>query len=312
MRSRLLTVAVGVLLTLGAAEGSIRILDERLPSGTVWPSVESQAKFELLHDLSDTEVVFLGSSITEAAVDPALFAEMSTANSAFNSGIPFSTPFSNEWWLDEVVLRAVRPEMVVIGLTAWSGGARPDHDPLLSRYQEARAARGGPPVALLEHAGVLSEWESRMSDARARSLLTDLGHQTGYYDRSIDDATPVELPYGPPQMPGDEADAVGRMVDSLKAEGIETFVLIEPGRYPGDKGTIDYDGYIDSVLSHEAEWGVPVIDTFHLDWERKWFADLAHFNREGTEKFTSYIAGIIDGLWAEDSGQPARNAADIA
>jgi hypothetical protein len=312
MRSRLLTVALGVLLTIGVAEGLVRILDERLPTGTVWPSVESQAKFELLHDLPSTEVVFLGSSITEAAVDPVLFAQKATANSAFNSGIPFSTPFSNEWWLDEVVLRELRPHMVVIGLTAWSGGVRPDQDPLLSRYQEARAARGAPPVALLEHAGVLSEWESRMSDARARALLTDLGHQTGYYDRSIDDAKPVELPYGPPEMPGAEAAAVGRMIDRLRAEDIATFVLIEPGRYPGDKGTIDYDRYIDSVLSHHADWGVPVVDTFHLDWERKWFADLAHFNREGTEEFTSYIAGVIDGMWAEDSRQPVGNPADIA
>jgi hypothetical protein len=49
-----------------------------------------------------------------------------------------------------------------------------------------------------------------------------------------------------------------------------------------------------------------------MGWERKWFADLAHFNREGTEEFTSYIAGFIDGLWAEDSGQPVENTADIA
>jgi hypothetical protein len=311
MKSRVLTVTLGVLLALGAAEGVVRIFDERLPAGTTWPSVESQLKFELLRDLSDTQVVFLGSSITEAAVDPALFSEVSMADSAFNSGIPFSTPFSNEWWLDQVVLRELRPQVVVIGLTAWSGGMRPDQDLLLTSYREVRAAPGAPPVALLEHAGVLSEWDSRMSDARARALLTDLGHQTGYYDRSIDDADAVEMPDGPPEMPGAEADAVGRMIDRLKAEGIETLVLIEPGRHSGNKGMIDYDRYIDSLLSHEAEWGVSVLDTFHMTWDRDWFADLAHFNRRGTHEFTSLMAQAIDGLMVDGSSQPGRIAADV-
>jgi hypothetical protein len=312
MRSKILSVVVGIVVTLAAAEGVARLLDHRLPAGTQWPSVETDVKYHRLSELPEADVVFLGSSITEAAIDPEAFIAESGAHSAFNSGIPFSSPISNEWWLNEVVLKEVDPELVVIGLTAWSGGSGSSGDRLLKGLKEAPRTPDRGWSALLDQAGLLAEWDARSTEDRTRAFLTELGHQTGYYDRSIDDAEPLDLPFGPLEMPRVEADAVGRMIDRLAEDGVEAVVLIEPGRYPGDSGSIDYDRYIDSVLSHESEWGVPVLDTFHMGWERKWFADLAHFNREGTEEFTSYIAGFIDGLWAEDSGQPVENTADIA
>ena len=307
----MLGVVVGVILTVGIAEASLRVFDDRLPPRTNWPTVETDFKFQRLNELAEADVVFLGSSITEAAIDPVQLAQQSRVGSAFNSGLPFSTPFSNEWWLDEVVLGRLEPAIVVIGLTAWSGDLGPAHDPLLSAFEGAMAADGESSMALLENAGVLSEWDSRMTDAGARALLTDRGHQTGYYDRSIDDAPALQLPHGSAEMPQGEAETVGRMIDQLNQDGIEAIVLIEPGRYPGDDGTIDYERYIESVVTHEAEWGVTVVDTFHMDWKRDWFADLAHFNRRGTEEFTEFMARTIDGLWVDKSGKPGRSAADI-
>ena len=273
------------------AEVGLRAFGDGCPSGTDWPTVETGVKYELLRQLPEADVVFLGSSITEAAVDPTEFADASGVGSAFNSGIPFSSPFSNEWWLNEVVLENVEPKLVVIGLTAWSGGRGAERDPLLPGLRLAldSGEEHDAPLALLRQAGVLSEWDRRMADETARAFLTDLGHQTGYYERSIDDATPLDLPTGPSEMPEDEAAAVGRMIDTLNERGIDAIVLIEPGRYPGDNGTIDYERYISSVLRHEDDWGVPVVDTFNQGWDRSLFADLAHFNRLGTESYTAYV-----------------------
>jgi hypothetical protein len=312
MRTKILSVVLGIAVTLVAAEGLVRTLDDRLPTGTQWPTVETDVKFHRLSEVPEADVVFLGSSITEAAIDPSAFVQESSAESAFNSGLPFSTPFSNEWWLKEVVLEIVEPDLVVIGLTPWSGGSGASGDGLLQGLRSAPTNSGRNWSALLEKAGLLSEWDARATEDLTRDFITEFGHQTGYYDRSIDDAAPLDLPLGPSVMPEDEADAVGRMIERLREGGIQAIVLIEPGRYPGDDGSIDYDRYIDSLLSHQAEWGVPVVDTFHMTWDRDWFADLAHFNRRGTEEFTSYISRTIDGLSANRSNQPGENAADIA
>jgi hypothetical protein len=314
MRSkrRFAWVAIGVILTLAMAEGGLRAFGDRLPVHTDWPTVETGVKYELLRQLHEADVVFLGSSITEAAVDPSEFAHASGVGSAFNSGIPFSTPFSNEWWLNEVVLENVEPNLVVIGVPAWSGGRGPDRDPLLPGLRLAIDSREDPPLELLRQAGVLSEWDRRKADETARAYLTDLGHQTGYYERSIDDAIPLDLPTGPSEMPEDEADAVARMIDTLNERGIDVIVLIEPGRYPGDNGTIDYERYIRSIVRHEDDWGVPVVDTFNRDWDSSLFADLAHFNRLGTDSFTAFMARTITGLQATQEGKPRDDAADIA
>jgi hypothetical protein len=298
MRSRrnLAWVSIGVVLVLAMAEGGLRVFGDGLPVRNNWPTAETGAKYELLRQLPEADVVFLGSSITEAAVDPSKFAGASGVGSAFNSGIPFSSPFSNEWWLNEVVLENVEPQLVVIGLTAWSGGRGAERDPLLPGLQLALDSGKDAPLALLRQAGVLSEWDRRKADEAVRAFLTDLGHQTGYYDRSIDDASPLDLPTGPSEMPEDEAEAVDRMIDTLNERGIDAIVLIEPGRYPGDNGTMDYERYISSVLRHRDDWGVPVVDTFNQDWDRSLFADLAHFNRQGTESYTAYVAHTITGL----------------
>jgi hypothetical protein len=317
MRSqrKLAWVALGVILALAMAEGGLRAFEDRLPVSTDWPTIETDVKYELLRHLPEADVVFLGSSITEAAIDPREFVDASGVGSAFNSGIPFSTPFTNEWWLNEVVLQSVEPNLVVIGVTPWSGGQRAVHDPLLAALRLAPVSGDDsqdPPSALLGQAGLLSEWDWRMADETVKAHLTDLGHQTGYYERSIDEATPFGLPMGPSEMPEEEADAVDRMVDTLNERGIEAIVLIEPGRSPGDDGTLDYQRYIASVLQHEDDWGVPVLDTFNQGWDRSLFADLAHFNRMGTESFTAYMAQTINGLHAVQEGKPGREPADIA
>ena len=144
MRTKVLYVVAGLILTLGVAEASLRILENRLPPSTHWPTVETDVKFDRLRELSEADVIFLGSSITEAGIDPIAFAEESKLDSAFNSGLPFSTPFSNEWWLNHVVLRHVEPKLVVIGLTAWSGGAGADDDLLLSGLESAIESAGEP------------------------------------------------------------------------------------------------------------------------------------------------------------------------
>lgn len=286
-------VTAGILSALVIAESALRLLDEHLPPASHWPTIETQVKYDRLRDLTDADVVFLGSSMTEAAVDPAEFVAQSGFASAFNSGIPFSTPFSNEFWLSHVVLENVSPELVVIGLPAWSGGTGKAGDLLLTGFEEALEHEGSPRLALQQHAGLLSEWDTRNASLKVARLLTDLGHQTGYYLRSIEDSSVQALVIGPPQMPEDEAGAVARMIDQLAAMRIDVVVLIEPGRQPGDDGTVDYDRYIASILEYANEWDVPVLDTFHMDWDSSWFADMAHFNRRGTEVYTAYLANEL-------------------
>jgi hypothetical protein len=298
--SRLSSVVIGVVLALCLAEIGLRLLSHELPSGSDWPTAEMEVKYQQLSANSDIEVVFLGSSMTEAALDPVEFAAASGLGTTYNSALPFSSPFSNEFWLETVVLEMVDPRLVVIGLPSWSGGDSAESDPVLSRMRTAaaNADSGTQGLALLRHAGVLSEWDARSAGIRLRRLMTDLGHQTAYYDRSIEDSIPLDLPFGPPEMPQQEADAVRRMIDSLSEADIQSLVLIEPGRHPGDDGTVDYDRYIESMLEYSDYWGVPVLDSFHEDWDRSLFADPAHFNSRGTLAFTEYLARSTVGVTA--------------
>lgn len=295
-------VVAGMLVALGLGEGVLRLSEPIIPPPSVWPTPETQIKQGQLSHLDSIDVVFLGSSITEAAVDPVALSEESGSGLVYNAALPFSTPFSNEVWLDDVVLRSSKPSLVVIGLPAWSSVDRPGSDPLLSGIESALAYEGGhrwaDGSALLRNSGVASEWDQRRAQEHLADsgTLTGLGQQTGYYDRKLDEAGSLELPAVEAQLSDGESAAIGRIIGRLKSLGIESVVMIEPGRYPGTNTVVDEDRFIESVDRHAADWGVPIWDTYHMQWDDSWFADRAHFNRIGTAVFTSRLAPMVQAL----------------
>jgi hypothetical protein len=301
---RIWTIALGALVMVALGETAVGLFEPELPPASIWPTPETQIKQGQMSHIESIDVVFLGSSITEAAVDPAALRETAGTGLVYNAALPFSTPFSNELWLDDVILRRFDPSLVVIGLPAWESAATPDSDPLLAGIQAALDYQQGHQwtdrFALFRNSGVASEWDQR----RARETLadsgslTDLGQQTGYLDRHLGDSTPLELPTANTEMSDQEADAIGRMITRLSGLGIASAVMIEPGHYPGSSSEVDEDGYIASVQTHASEWGVPIWDTYHMGWPDSMFADKAHFNRLGTAAFTQRLAGMVGHLKA--------------
>lgn len=115
--------ALGVtLVVLVLAEGGMRLIGDHLPRRFSGDTVEIELKYDQLEALAaagePVDVVFLGNSTLDAAVDPAVFAEASVRYDApYNAALLGAPLPSVRRWTSDFVLAEVSPDTVVIGVT---------------------------------------------------------------------------------------------------------------------------------------------------------------------------------------------------
>lgn len=312
MKSKGVAVGIGLLLTVTAAETALQLGDSAIPVASDWPSAESELKSDQVAALPHTiEIVFLGTSITEAAVDPGHLVDLGVVDSAYNAALPFSTPASNEVWLQDVVLATVDPDIVVIGLPIWP--ANDDQVTVLELGIQIAANNRESPLlewsALWRHRGVLGSLDRLITRKQwmESGLIDELGHQTGYYDAAGRTLADYFGPFGRPEMSSRQEAALRSMVDMSRAEGAEVVILLEPGRYPRPVPQSTIRQYIEWTRALATELDVPFWDTYTHAWDPGLYVDESHFNRFGTQLYSEYLATLIRAqLTAVDSTTASR------
>jgi hypothetical protein len=238
---------------------------------------------------SDHEIVFLGSSVTEAAVDPELL-----SRDAYNAALPFSSPISNLVWYRTHFVPG-EGDVVVMGVPIWPSTSTRSNDALALGLASAQAAEEGVASALVENRGFLSDWYQRSLERSAMDsgLWTDRGHQTTYYARRDESIAARFDPYGQPRMSTDSEQAVLALAQDVEEAGATFVLMVEPGRFPGQVAEHDVEGYLDYLQRLASESGVLFWDTYSVGWDDSLYADEAHFNHKGTLAFTKYMDELL-------------------
>lgn len=290
---RTLVILLGIAVTLLAGELTLRAVSDLLPEPSPWPSAATEVKAGQLGGAEKFDVVFLGSSVTEAAVDPELLLPLN----AYNAALPFSSPISNEKWLTGM-FPDLGGTVVVLGVPAWPFHEE-DNDVLSAQIVEALTGRvsAWSHLDLYGRSGLLADWFS----LRARELTvdsgawTEKGHQTAFYGRSGDSLVGRFPPYGAPAMSSDAEEAIRRIAERTALQGGQLVLMIEPGNYPGRVTTRDVDQYIATLNQLADRMMVPIWNSYDVDWSPDLYADEAHFNRDGTRQFSAYVASLLAG-----------------
>lgn len=301
------TIRLGItlLVTLLLCEMGVRVLSGDLPDWRGWPSIESEIKVAQMEVAeAPIDIVFLGSSVSEAAVDPDILEGLIDL-SAYNASLPFSSPLSNEYWLDELVVPLLSPKVVVIGLPMWSLRSTVSDDRLLTGLAESMT-RTRSVSELLTRRSQLRDWSETQGVMRGLNsrFWTDAGHQTGYYDGTITALSAVGDRFDGQigSYSEDNFSALERMVSNLTDSGVAVVLVIEPGLCPPSLGQCpDSRAEATNTQLHQvaAGLGVPVIDAFGVDWDTELFSDTVHFNRAGTDAYTRFIAAELSFILEE-------------
>jgi hypothetical protein len=299
---------IGLALPLLSAEVVLRIFAPSLASPAPWPSVGIETKTEYAERLvgAEVDVLFLGSSITEAAIDPTQLLN-DHGISSFNGAGPYSTPIAMEQWLDRI-LWSLDPEVLVIGLPIWGAPESFDQDVLaqgfhkLEQYEKITQSLAGS-SELWKRRGQLRELIDRGqfrelivldADSVDFASYTDRGHLTIYYDRvrQGNDDSQSGRPF--PGFSGENLEALERIAIAAEARGSQMVLVLEPGGcpdvLPGCANEESAVGALDAVTALAGDLGLGFFNAREFAAADDWFADSAHFNRAGTRAFTQFMA----------------------
>ena len=305
---RLLRVrwVLGLIAPLVVAELALRVLAPSLPSPEPWPSVGLEVKSDYAERLvgEDVDVLILGSSVSEAGIDPDLLLDRHGI-SAFNAAGPFSTPIGMQRWLDHS-LWPLDPDTMLIGLSIW-GAPEGRADDVLANGLDTVAA----------HAQEADNWFLGRSDFWARrsqlrnpfdllndsvnaSAYTPRGHNT-YYEgqtRASEATTDDGAPF--PGFSKDNETALGDIIAAAGEQGIRVVLLLEPGGCPSvlpDCANADSeDRALEAVEDLARRYDVALINGRAIETPDHWYADSAHFNEIGAAAFTEFVATELGSL----------------
>jgi hypothetical protein len=308
MSSRAVTVLVTFLLVIVGTEGAVLSVSHSLPDPAPWPSNETEIKAEQLELGNDYSIVFVGTSVTEAAVDPEIVTDQ-LGSETYNAATPFASQESLWIWVEQFVFPNADPEVLVVGVPLWSsefaesatGGVLVTGLRQVERFRDPTSslARLAQNSALLHWRTELKSIADRLAPANqlgSMGLWTDRGHQTGYYERTVPDIG-MEVGVNPSEASLDFTPLIG-LVHVAMARGAQVILLAEPASCDPHGRCLTADGVAILRTAYTrlaAELDVPFVE-IEVSWPRAWYADAAHFNRRGTLEYTTRLVVAMQEL----------------
>lgn len=286
-------VGLSFLVTLVAANALVARVGPDLAPPSPWPTPTSQLKYDQVLTLShDPEVLFLGSSFTEAAVDPErLLPEIDS----YNLAMPFTSFGTMYVWLRDVVYPTMTPRLVVVGITQWTDPRNPgiDLEEAISNAISIEQTGRSTEPALLSTRGALAVMDRTL--ARRRLLDSDLwtagGHLRAYYSGS-GEPTEWSPQHAAILRPSDAAE-LRDIIDLTRESGSSILIFTEvsaPSIAPSSGDTDQLRSGLDEIST---DTGVEVVIPPGSILPDPLFVDGIHPNEKGTSRFSVYLKSVL-------------------
>jgi len=294
-RRTLIHAAIGLIIALAAAEIGVRIVEDDLPFLSDWPTIETEIKAAQLAELeTPPALLIVGTSISEAGIDPQILIDSGIVPSAYNSAFPFFTPQAAEVWLNDFIRPWENLDILLIGVPSIPPDPNDDHLVTgLRESQDKHGLFGG--LALWRLRGFAADLDEALRRRRrsaATHLWTPLGHQTVYYERPPTDVGPRSRQLRRMGMDSDNQAALARIVEKALDSGATPIIVVEPTRAVEER-IESSASYVDSLEALAIDLGAEFWDMNALEWPDSMFADNNHFNREGTAQYTQAVLQLL-------------------
>lgn len=323
------SLILGFVVVVILLEGGARLLAPHIPGQLIWDTQFTQDKAEQIAELGRVDVVYVGSSVVNAGIDPDLVADHSRFESGYNTAIPSTTPSTWKIWMRDIGYPELCPEVLVVGISVRDYNDANVGIPFdlksylpsagrLALYGEFTSATVEQQIGRYS-AFVRIRARLREPEKVARFLLTGRvpgwpatvltpdGRYTGWDDNafaypaadSVEQlVTKVFVDFS---VGGAEDQAVRSIVDDAQALGARVVIVRMPTMneqiiplLPG--GQADLDRFEHQVEKLGVDLGVPVIVYPDMDDNELFFGDLYHMNLAGTSEFSARLGADLERL----------------
>jgi hypothetical protein len=327
-RRAALSFGVAVLILMGA-EVAARVAPA-LPSTARWADVEADSKARSIATRGDADIVYTGSSIVDAAIDPeAVAKEYGPAARSYNGGLEGADVRSLLGWVSRVLVPELHAKVVVIGLTpreindngsnqrefrrsffgsrGWrvAAGSETLSDRVtgfVERHSTLVRERGRlrEPLNALTYlrSGTSAAWTRQFDPETGR--LTSHDDATEYTGPNLLARTTVYNDYRSTRS----LEALRSGIRSLQDHGV-TVVLLMPSVVEEDLASVVGRSRLETQNERLIEAAdstcAPVVDLRHELPDRTSFDDSIHVNRSGSTAESLALGRALAGL--ADSGR---------
>ncbi|MDH5420566.1 MAG: hypothetical protein OEY55_02040, partial [Acidimicrobiia bacterium] len=314
------SLIVGVLVVVVLLEGAARLLAPHIPGQLVWDTQFTQDKADQIAAADLVDVVYVGSSVVNAGIDPGLVSANSRFDSGYNAAIPSTTPSTWKIWMRDLVFPDLCPSVVVIGISVRDYNDGNVGIPFDLRSYLPSAGRlelyGQFTSASLEQqigrysAFVRIRSRLRQPEKVARFLmlgrvpgwpatvLTPDGRYTGWDDNEFVDPSPEGIEQLTTKVfvnfsvGGPEDLAVRAIIEDAQALGGRVVIVRMPTMNELiapllPSGQDDLDKFERQVEKLGEDYDLPVIVYPDMDDNATLFGDLYHMNLAGTTEFST-------------------------
>ena len=332
------TVPIAVIIALLAGEMFARTVGPHLPviAGT---DQESVLKADQLAARTGqrTDLVFVGASETAAGLEPTVVdAASHRFDGAYNAALRGASPATDDAWVRRVVLRRLRPKVVVVGLLptslavlAGAGGqfeAQSDSsyaaafdriDPTgVARLEKPAAKRSAliryrsslrQPTALIDGlkswvTGKAAPVDPNTDPAVIRKAIAPTGETIEYRAKALFE--------GPDPQGSANLQSVGRapinlaglesLFKTVHRQGLQVVLVLAPiDRRLLRAGGLDFtdlDRTAGQAAALARRLGVPVLNTFTSDYPSDLFHDKQHLDAAGSDRWSGEVGTWLDQL----------------
>jgi hypothetical protein len=325
-RSRRLRSAVPlVILLVLLAELTVRAAAPTLREPLLWPDWETANKVAAIDALGargGASVVFVGSSMVNRGLDPALATKLLKAKRpVFNAALSGADLRTIDLWTREVVVPRLHPKIVILGFNSnelndhWEGQTQLYAKMLRSTYGKRLAGTGGVLATmdawladhsyLMRYRTVLRRpvdaliGHDKAKDQVAVDPLGEFLRQARFHARPYTAGTPRNFAvwkevFRDYRAGGKQLVAMDRLVNDLKAKGIRVVLVRMPVTkdviplHP--RGQVDRERFAEVLAAFLAGHPVRFIDAEPaIGGSPMLFVDPLHLNAEGQRKTTAYV-----------------------
>lgn len=290
MRSNSRRVAIwGVLIALALGEVAVRLLGAGLPTVSSWPTIEAEIKYhDLVEESRNPEMVIVGSSFMEAAIDPK---RLTSVAEGYNLAMPFTSVDTMDWWLQEVVFPRTEPTTLLIGVRVWRSVEEAEADLVPALAAASNRTSGGTDswLRLWTARGALGGLDRSLArrSLTLAGLWTDFGHQTVHYHQAVAPSQWNRLL--PARWDPTSRERWRHLLVTATGHVSRVVIVIEPVAESIAPRSADIERFTRELADIVTGQDVMILEPEPEFWGDAMYADGIHFNRAGASRFTQFI-----------------------
>lgn len=253
----------------------------------------------------DYDIVFMGNSVAQQGINPAVIDRRLGSNS-FNMAIGGGSLLENELMLRNYLKSNRKPELIVYGMFVnekrWGDNLRPtfryNFDKNVLEHYLENLSESSNGQDLIKNLNLIPLYRYRTALEYALKFIIDPENRNytyfkGFLRTTANKKVPKKLP---PHQAGINEESYRSFMDFTKSEGIATLIIELPNSQSFNEATTGRDAVL-QIIRSKSDLGFISFNENVEQYSSEMWVGINHFNIKGADRFSEILANTLMGYY---------------